>query len=306
VTLTLALFAAWQGYEGHALVISSVVCLLLLAGELLPAARAVSEVVRHALPVPIAWLVAVPLIAEWLAYALGTGSFATWRASILCAYVLVPLALLSLAVTGSAPGALDYLAWVAVALPLKTYWLRWLFPWPPQAAHVFAALLLMNVAVAGFLFLRRTEGVGYSLAWGKGWLQVVAGSFLVIAAIVIPLGLWLKFLHWGPAHFAPAAWGITLLGIFFFTAWPEEFLFRGLLQNMLSKSLGSERGGWVLASILFGFAHITNGGFPNWRYVLLASIAGFFYAYAWRKTGSIFASALVHAAVDFFWHILFR
>jgi membrane protease YdiL (CAAX protease family) len=96
------------------------------------------------------------------------------------------------------------------------------------------------------------------------------------------------------------------LGILFFTAWPEEFLFRGLLQNMLARASKSDLAGWWTASILFGFSHITNMGFPNWRYVLLASIAGFFYGWTWRKTGSIFAPALVHASVDVMWHFLFR
>jgi membrane protease YdiL (CAAX protease family) len=99
---------------------------------------------------------------------------------------------------------------------------------------------------------------------------------------------------------------LTALGILFFTAWPEELLFRGLLQNMLSRASNSDLAGWWTASILFGFSHITNLGFPNWRYVLLASIAGFFYGWTWRKTGSIFASTLVHAAVDITWHFLFH
>jgi membrane protease YdiL (CAAX protease family) len=47
-------------------------------------------------------------------------------------------------------------------------------------------------------------------------------------------------------------------------------------------------------------------GFPNWRYVILATIAGLFYGWTWRKTGSIFASAIVHALVDALWHFLFR
>ena len=98
----------------------------------------------------------------------------------------------------------------------------------------------------------------------------------------------------------------SILGILFFIAWPEELLFRGLLQNMLSRASKSDLAGWWTASLLFGFSHITNGGFPNWRYVLLASIAGFFYGWTWRKTNSIFASALVHAAVDILWHLLFR
>jgi membrane protease YdiL (CAAX protease family) len=59
--------------------------------------------------------------------------------------------------------------------------------------------------------------------------------------------------------------------------------------------------------VIFGFAHITNNGvFPNWRYVLLASIAGIFYGRTWRKTGSIFPSAILHALVDTTWHLLFR
>jgi membrane protease YdiL (CAAX protease family) len=57
----------------------------------------------------------------------------------------------------------------------------------------------------------------------------------------------------------------------------------------------SETVGWITASVLFGFSHITNMHFPNWRYVLLAFIAGLFYGWTWRKTGSIFASAIVHA-----------
>jgi len=83
-------------------------------------------------------------------------------------------------------------------------------------------------------------------------------------------------------------------------------LFRGLLQNLLARSTKSDLAGWWTASVLFGFSHITNMRFPNWRYVILASIAGLFYGWTWRKTGSMFASAIVHALVDALWHFLFR
>ncbi len=83
-------------------------------------------------------------------------------------------------------------------------------------------------------------------------------------------------------------------------------MFRGLLQNLLARTLGSARAGWLLAAVIFGPAHINNGGFPNWRYVILATIAGIFYGRAWQKTGSIFASALVHTLVNVTWHLLFR
>jgi membrane protease YdiL (CAAX protease family) len=38
---------------------------------------------------------------------------------------------------------------------------------------------------------------------------------------------------------------------------------------------------------------------------LLGSIAGLFYGWTWRKSGSIFASALVHTLVNTTWHFLF-
>src|SRR5207249_7669311 len=53
--------------------------------------------------------------------------------------------------------------------------------------------------------------------------------------------------------------------------WPEEFLFRGLLQNILARATKSDLTGWWIASIVFGLSHITNMGFPNWRYVILRS-----------------------------------
>jgi membrane protease YdiL (CAAX protease family) len=40
--------------------------------------------------------------------------------------------------------------------------------------------------------------------------------------------------------------------------------------------------------------------------VILASIAGIFYGWTWRKSNSIFASAIVHALVDTTWHFFFR
>jgi membrane protease YdiL (CAAX protease family) len=150
------------------------------------------------------------------------------------------------------------------------------------------------------------NGIGYSIGWGRHWSFFVLASFIVFGCIAIPLGQAIHFIEFAPRFSEWKSLPLLSLGILCFTAWPEEFLFRGLLQNMLARASKSELAGWWTASLLFGFSHITNMGFPNWRYVLLASIAGFFYGWTWRKTGSIFASALVHAAVDVLWHFLFR
>ena len=307
VTLAVVIAGVLQHYAPRGIIVAAVVLLYLLLGDLLPAARGVAARIERILPSPIAWLLAVPLLACWFIYAFGTGTFTAKNAAIACAYVLLPLALLSLRNASMPPGVPEYLAWISIALPLKTKWLQNLWPWPAPLGYTFGILLLINVAVAGYLFVRRLDGIGYTVGWGKGWTLTILGTFAVIAAIVIPFGFYLHFLHWNPLS---RGWKRTLpasIGILVFTAWPEEFLFRGVLQNMLQKTMRSDLGGWITASILFGLAHITNGGhFPNWRYVLLATIAGFFYGYAWRKTGSIFGSAMVHAMVDFFWLALFR
>jgi membrane protease YdiL (CAAX protease family) len=157
-----------------------------------------------------------------------------------------------------------------------------------------------------FLFLRRLDGVGYTLAWRRGVGFQAGLNFALLAAILIPLGQAIAFIQFDPSYERLKGLPFTALGIFLFTAWPEEFLFRGLLQNLLSRTLGGAQTAWVIASLIFGLAHINNGPFPNWRYVLLAAIAGIFYGRAWMKTGSIFASSLVHMLVDLVWHTFFR
>ncbi len=276
----------------------------------MPASKGVIEAVRRVLPPSIAWLLGIGLLALWFFYAFGTRNFVAWRAGVICAYVLLPLAMLSLSGVSPRPGALDYLAWIAVALPMRLHWLTPLWPWPTKAGYGLGMLLLVNVTVVGFLFVRQMDGVGYSIGWGRGWTLTILLSFLATAAIVVPIGLYTKFLHWAPGARGWKNIPGYILGVLVFTAWLEEFLFRGLLQNMLSRTLNSEKWGWISASILFGLTHIVigtaNGAPTNWRYFLLATIAGFFYGYVWRKTGSIFASAILHASVDTLWHALFR
>jgi membrane protease YdiL (CAAX protease family) len=168
-------------------------------------------------------------------------------------------------------------------------------------------LLTITVALATFLFVRQFGGVGYNIVWSRVAMASVLLNFGLLAMILIPLGSALHFIRFDPTQ---AHWGalpFDAISIFLLTAWPEEFLFRGLLQNSLSRSLSSETAGWFAASVIFGLAHIANNGvFPNWRYAILATIAGIFYGRTWRKTNSIFASAIVHALVDTIWHLAFR
>jgi uncharacterized protein len=233
------------------------------------------------------------------------------------AYVVAP-ALLLASSEGKPPGTWeDYAAvavlWLPVSLP-PYHLLYRIFPYPPALTHTLAILTALSTGVAAFVLLRRLPEVGYAAEWRPGFTWAFAFNFLVYAAIAIPLGLKIGFLRWHPALHqfrgvplsGVASSILSAVGILFFTAWPEEFLFRGLLQNLLSKTLRNPWAGLIVASVIFGFSHIFHAPVPNWKYVFLATIAGIFYGRAWMKTGSLVPGILIHAAVDTLWHVLFR
>ena len=75
------------------------------------------------------------------------------------------------------------------------------------------------------------------------------------------------------------AWLFT----FFLIAVPEELFFRGWLQNLLERHIGQARA-LLATAILFGLSHFNKRAVLfNWRYVMLAAIAGIFYGRAWRR-----------------------
>jgi uncharacterized protein len=247
-------------------------------------------------------------LLAYLIFTFGRGAFTFARVAGVFVLILVPLVLAATA-RRARPGAWqDYVTIVSVWTAVKFSPAYWFWPSPGglRLAYIFTVLLCVTVAIAAFLLIRQFEDIGYNIGWGSNWSIYVFGTFLCFAAIAIPLATQMGFVEFRPRWKEWNMFPLTALAILCFTAWPEEFLFRGLLQNMLRGTTKSENVAWVLASVLFGFSHITNMGFPNWRYVILASIAGLFYGWTWRLTNSIFASAIVHALVDALWHFLFR
>jgi membrane protease YdiL (CAAX protease family) len=313
LNLGAALYAIRQGFGTPAYFGLLVAFLVLLAGEICLASPAILKSLQAPLGAQTGILVAIVPLAAYFAYALGSWTFTWWRAGIAAAYALGPSVLVASAAghksaRGGKLGAWqDYAAMLVIALPIKLGWLRVLFPVPDfRLVYLLTVLMGVNAALAAFLFVRRAEGIGYAAGWGPGWSANYVVPLALIAAIDIPLGIGLRFISFGPRQTGWQVIALNALEIFLFTAVPEELLFRGLLQNALGKTLGNETVGWIAASIIFGFSHIANGRFPNWKYVLLATIAGFFYGYAWRRSRSLFPGALVHASVDGLWYALFR
>jgi membrane protease YdiL (CAAX protease family) len=301
------LYASWLGYGGRGFAVTLTTFAFYFGVLLLFAARGVPEFLSARFGAGGGYSLGMAAILGYLIYAFGTNTFAFSRAAAITALVCFPLALAASA-QRQPPGAWqDYVTIAGVWAAVKFSPSHWIWPFPGgRLAYVFTVLLCVNVALGTFLLARRFPGAGYSIAWGRRWGLYVGGSFVLFAFIAIPLGTILHFVQFAPRWAQWKTLPFLTLAVLCFTAWPEEFLFRGLLQNMLARSTKSELAGWWTASVLFGFSHITNMGFPNWRYVILASIAGLFYGWVWRKTESIFASAIVHALVDVLWHFLFR
>jgi uncharacterized protein len=184
--------------------------------------------------------------------------------------------------------------------------LRWFEPAWPSGFAAFGKMILLDAGIFGFLAVRRLDGVGFDLRLKLRDAGVGLREFLFYAVIAIPLGLALSFLHfhktWPEASHAIAAFVFT----FFFIAIPEELFFRGWLQNLLERRIG-RTAALAVNAVIFGLAHWNKrtANF-NWRYVLMAAIAGIFYRRAWRAQRRVGAACITHATVDTLWSLWLR
>jgi membrane protease YdiL (CAAX protease family) len=249
------------------------------------------------------------LLIPYLVYAFGTRSFTFLGAGKLLAYILAPALLLLPDRLHRPPliGWRDVAAMLALALPVAANWLTGIWTWPFDL-YFFRPLFCVCVGVYAFEVVRNLEGVGYRLTWHKQDGTDGAANFLGFCIIGIPLGLLLHFIH---PHFSSASFGqfpLQFFAIYFTIAIPEELLFRGILQNLLCQSIRrGPRGvyGLLIASVIFGASHLHHAPVPNWRYAIMATVAGIFYGYTFRNRQRISASALTHALVDTAWHFWF-
>jgi membrane protease YdiL (CAAX protease family) len=171
----------------------------------------------------------------------------------------------------------------------------------PANLDFMARLFLIGVGAWSFLIWRDVGGSGYEFRLSLAIARDVLVFFAAYAAVAVPLGFGLRFIAWNPQWRGFPSLLSDYLTIFLFIALVEELFFRGLLQNLLEGSLHSRFGAQALAAALFGMSHIRHAPFPNWRYVALATVAGWFYGSAYRSHRSLMASAAVHALVDTLW-----
>lgn len=197
----------------------------------------------------------------------------------------------------------DYFVLAVLGLAVD---LRWFEPaWPARMA-IFNKMLLLDAGIYGFLVIRQLDGVGFDLRLKLRDIGVGLREFAFYVPIALPLGLALGFLHvhmvWPPISQAVGAFVLT----FFFIAVPEELFFRGWVQNLLERRIGRYQA-LMTTAVLFGLSHFNKRAVHfNWRYVLLAALAGVFYGRAWRADRRVAASAVTHTFVDTVWSLWLR
>ena len=245
-------------------------------------------------------------LLPYLVYAAGTGDFRWWACARLAAFAALPFGLFAAAPVGRAErmnwqDAL-VLLWILTPVLLGKIGGIWNVP---VNLDFLSRVYLTAVGAWSFLVIRGLSGSGYNFRISRVTLRDAATSLACFSLVAIPLGFALRFIAWNSHWRGARAFAFDYLTIFLFIAVAEELFFRGLLQNLLEGSLGSRAGAQACASILFGLSHIRHAPAPNWRYVILASVAGWFYGWAYRRHRSLMASAATHAAVDTIWRTWF-
>ena len=242
-------------------------------------------------------------------YALTATSFGIFRWRWFAVYALLPVAIAFLLEQARSEDAGQRGTWrdfvVLLALGLAVD-LRWLEPAWPRGLAALGKILLLDAGIFGFLVVRRLEGVGFDLRLTLKDLRRGLGEYCIYAVIAIPLGLWLGFLHVHAILPSPLRAVGAFVFTFLFIAIPEELFFRGWLQNLLERWLGRTPA-LLVTALLFGLSHFNKrAAHFNWRYVVLAVLAGIFYGRAWRRDRRVGASAITHACVDTVWSLWLR
>jgi membrane protease YdiL (CAAX protease family) len=282
------------------------VVIAVLLAELVPAAAfafAAERLVRALGHWPLALRVAVPALLV-LPYVIIAATHHMFRWPWFAFYATLPIAMAWLLARAAVADPEQRGNWrdalILLTLGLAVD-LRWLDGAWPAGLRGLNNLLLVDAGLYAFLAIRGLSGTGFDLRLKWSDWKTGLRELLFFAPAVLAVGLALGFIH-PHANLPPfGKAALTWAGIFFFVAIPEELFFRAWVQNLLERRLG-RRTALVIASVLFGLSHFNKrSAHFNWRYVLLATIAGIFYGRAWRENRRVPASTITHTCVDWLW-----
>ena len=267
----------------------------------------------------VAWVRGLPVLVQILLpsllctpYVLVSADRGVFSARWLALYAMLPVAMaavmaLAATVRKDRKCWLEFLILAVLGLSVDLRWFE--RAWPAHLS-VFNKVLLLDAGIYAFIAIRQLEGVGFDLRLRLRDILIGLREFLFFFPFALGLGLELSFLHLHRMAFPGGAVLLKFSGAwiftFFFIAVPEELFFRGWVQNLLECRIGRS-GALFTTAVLFGLSHFNKRtAFFNWRYVLLAAIAGIFYGRAWRSDRRVGASSVTHATVDSLWSLWLR
>lgn len=157
---------------------------------------------------------------------------------------------------------------------------------------------LLAVAAACVLVLRRDKTFDRRRLW-NGAAAVAAGGDVgrrafaaLIAVVAIVAALYPDRLLDLPRE-RPLVWAALVAHYPLLSAYPQEILYRAFLMHRYRPIFGDGKLMVAASAIAFSFLHVV---FMNWPALVLSLPAGALLALTYRRTGSLAAATLEHAA----------
>jgi len=169
---------------------------------------------------------------------------------------------------------------------------------------ILGDLALFQIAVMVLMLERRIRETGYGFIPSRKDWRIGAVNFLYFVPIGFSLALALK-----AVRLSRPGDPLKLAG--YFLAWllvltlAEEFIFRGVLQQWIEEWTWSRKAALAITSLMFGVVHLWFRGFPNWKWLLIACVLGWFCGRARNQAGSIRAAMVTHTLVITTWRAFF-
>ncbi len=164
------------------------------------------------------------------------------------------------------------------------------------------SLVLLAVALGWLLGQPPLEHCTLSLAGGLGGLVGTVPMFVALAVCVGVPGPWQSLVRLIDEMLLPMLRGWSLVEMALAAALAglgEEMLFRGVLQEVIARSL-ADQGltspilAIIAAGVLFGLAHAI-----SLAYAVFATLVGFYLGWLFTWSGDLAVPIVTHAVYDF-------
>ncbi|HEX4595125.1 MAG TPA: CPBP family intramembrane glutamic endopeptidase [Bryobacteraceae bacterium] len=258
-------------------------------------------------PIRAAFLAASAAI-PYLIESLRTGTF---RLSSFLALVAVALvaSFWYAWIRPSIPADLLFLTFMAAVYLSKLFEQIYSHPAPHVALEILGKLMWIRVGLLAVLSLRSMEDARFGFVPTSNEWRIGVRQYLFFLPVGAAIAYLLHFAHFKPPALEWWKFVLLVIGTFLAFLWvvalAEEFFFRAFLQQLLARGMRSETIGLIFASVLFGLAHLVFRPFPNWRFAIVAGTAGIFYGLAFLQARSVRASMVTHALVVTTWRVFF-